>query len=123
MDYTAITTAVIIYITSGISAGFLEEQGKEIYQKAKGLLVHDEIITLGLLEKYPENKDLQGEVAAALETHLKKNPDIAEQLKKLLETVNQAPPANTSININRQDGEINTNIQGNQNTNANLNPK
>jgi len=122
MDFITLATAVIAYISLGITGGFLEEHGKEIYHKAKDLLTPDEMITLNLLEKYPENKDLQSEAATALETHLKANPDVAEQLEKLLETANQTP-ANTSINLNRQDGEINTNIQGNQNTHINLNPK
>jgi hypothetical protein len=122
MPIETLALTAVAYIAAHVATGFLEEPGKELYQKVKGLLKPDEMITLDLLEKYPENKDLQSEVASALETRLQANPDIAGQLEKLLKTVNQTS-VNTSTNFNQQQGETNTNIQGNQNTNVNLNPK
>jgi hypothetical protein len=122
MALETLAITIVGYIAANVATGFLEEPGKELYQKVKGLLKPDEMITLNLLEKYPENKDMQSEVATALDTHLKANPDIAAQLEELLKTINQTP-ANTSTNFNQQQGETNTNIQGNQNSNINLNPK
>lgn len=122
MAFETLALMLVTYIAANVATGFLEEPGKELYQKVKGLLKPDEMIKLNLLEQVPDSPKLQGEVAAALDTHLKASPDIAEQLEKLLEGVNQTS-VNTSTNFNQQQGETNTNIQGNQNSNINLNPK
>ena len=48
------------------------------------------MITLNLLEKYPESKELQGEVAEVLTKRLEENPEIATQLENLLQPENKS---------------------------------
>ncbi|HEX8249451.1 MAG TPA: hypothetical protein VF599_14830 [Pyrinomonadaceae bacterium] len=122
MAIETLALMLVTYIAANVATGFFEEPGKELYQKVKGLLKPDEMITLNLLEKYPENKDLQGEVATALDTHLKANHEVAAQLEELLKTINQTS-ANTSTNFNQQQGETNINVQGNQGSPVNFNQK
>ena len=50
---------IVGFISLQVASGFLKEHGKEIYHKVKGLLTDDELISLNLLEKYPESKELQ----------------------------------------------------------------
>lgn len=83
MDLMTIAT----FISLEVASGFLKEHGKELYHKVKALLTPQELISLNLLEKYPESKELQGEVTSALKTHLETNPDIAEELEALLVTL------------------------------------
>lgn len=47
----------------------------------------DEFVTLNLLEKYPENSDIQKEVAEKLEEKLKSNSDFANVLNDLLKQI------------------------------------
>ncbi|MDQ3801055.1 MAG: hypothetical protein M3384_16655 [Acidobacteriota bacterium] len=111
---------LVTYIAANVATGFFEEPGKELYQKVKGLFTPDEMIKLNLLEQVPDSPKLQGELAAALDTHLKASPDVAAQLEELLKTINQTP-ANTSTNFNQQQGKTNINIQGNQGSPVNFN--
>ncbi|MGC2235266.1 MAG: hypothetical protein WA584_03845 [Pyrinomonadaceae bacterium] len=111
---------VAAYIALEIASGFLKEHGKEIYHKAKGLLTPGEITTLGLLEQYPDSQKLQGEVAAALETHLQSNPAAAEELSEL---VNQLKAASNKTSYNYQQGETNINIQNSEGSRIDLNKK
>jgi hypothetical protein len=80
---------VATFIVLEIASGFLKEHGKEIYHKAKGLLTPEEIITLDLLEKYPESKELQGEIETVLEAHFKANPKISKDVEELLVKLKQ----------------------------------
>jgi hypothetical protein len=100
MDWTTVAT----FISLEIASGFLKEHGKEIYHKAKGLLTPTELTTLGLLEQYPDSKKLQGEVANAFETHLKSNPDITNELNKLIKLLEKNRPVAKNVsNIENKD--------------------
>lgn len=119
IEPTTIAVAAVAYIALKIAEGGFEEIGKDIYGKVKNSLKPDELIKLNLLESNPEDNKLQGEVAEILAKRLEEKPEIAEQLQRLLQSVNQS-----SVNINRQEGsETNINVQGNQNTSFNFNPK
>jgi hypothetical protein len=102
MDYLSVaaslvTTAIVpLFKTLGTKA--MEEVGKRTGQEVfdnrqtilgavKDLLVGEELTTLGLLEKYPDNEDIQSEVVKTIETKLKANPDTAESLNHLTNTV------------------------------------
>ena len=104
MDFITIAT----FISLEVASGFLKEHGKEIYHRVKGLLTPEELISLNLLEKYPESKELQGEVASALENHLEANPDIAKELEGLLARL---PAPETKQNVITQAGDGNIAIQ------------
>jgi hypothetical protein len=69
-----------LFKTLGTKA--MEEVGKRTGQEVfdnrqtilgavKDLLVGEELTTLGLLEKYPDNEDIQSEVVETIETKLK----------------------------------------------------
>jgi hypothetical protein len=75
---------IVGFISLQVASGFLKEHGNEIYHKVKGLLTDDELISLNLLEQYPESKELQDRFAGELKAHLETNPDIAEQLEGLI---------------------------------------
>jgi hypothetical protein len=75
---------IVGFISIQVASGFLKEHGKAIYQKVKSVLTDDELISLNLLEAHPENKELQGEVAAQLKAHLETNPAIAEEMEALI---------------------------------------
>ena len=68
------------------------DKRQAILEKVKELFVGGELITLNLLEKYPDNEDIQQEVTEKLETKLKEHPDVAASLaqlsQKLVETEN-----------------------------------
>lgn len=98
-----------------------EQRGK-IWSLVKGMFVEDDLTLLNLFEQNPEDAKTQGKLEGKLEDRLKVNPDIAEQLQALVNTINQTT-ANNSVNINRQDGEINVNSQGNQNSSFTFNQK
>ena len=114
MDFVTIAT----FISLQVASGFLKEHGKEIYQKVKGLLTPEELISLDLLEKYPESKELQGEVATALETHLGANPDVAQELTALLEKL---PAFEAKQNTITQTGDGNTAVQDIHGSEININ--
>jgi len=102
MDYLSIaaalvTTAIVpLFKTLGTKA--MEEVGKRTGQEVfdnrqtilatvKDLLVGEELTTLGLLEKDPDNEDLKSEIVEKIETKLEANPDIAKRLNDLTKTV------------------------------------
>ena len=104
MGFATIAT----FIGLEIASGFLKEHGKEIYHKAKSLLTPDELITLNLLEKYPQSKELQSEVTSALQAHLEANPDIAQELEVML---NKLPAFEAKQNAITQTGDGNIAVQ------------
>lgn len=108
MDLITIAT----FISLEVASGFLKEHGKDIYQRVKNLLTPEELISLDLLEKYPHSKELQGEVATALKTHLEADPDIAKELEALLAKL---PAAATKQNTLTQTGDANISVQGSHN--------
>lgn len=114
MDFLTIAT----FISLEVASGFLKEHGKEIYHKVKGLLTPEELISLNLLEKHPESKELQGEVAAALETHLRDDPGIAQELEALLARL---PAFEAKRNAITQTGDGNTAIQDVHGSKININ--
>lgn len=103
-----IAIAAITFIGLEISAGGLKEIGKEIYGKVKESLKPEEMIKLDLFEKYPESKELKGEVAEALIKHLEADSDLASKLDELLQ---KAQVSTSKTNINIQKGKENYNIQ------------
>lgn len=100
------------FIAREAASGFLKEQSKDIYQKVKDLLKPEELISLNLLEKYPESKELQGEIASTLKTRLEENPDIAKELEVLLAKL---PSSKTTHNTTTQKGNANISVQGSHN--------
>jgi hypothetical protein len=108
MALETLALMIVGYIAANVATGFLEEPGKELYQKVKGLLKPDEMIKLNLLEQVPDSPKLQNEVATALDTHLKANPDIAAQLEKLLK---QIPASQIKQNTMTQTGNNNIGLQ------------
>jgi hypothetical protein len=97
---------IVGFISVQVASGFLKEHGKEIYQKVKGVLTDDELISLDLLEAYPENKELQDKVAGQLKAHLETSPAIAEELEALIakfETKQNALSQTGDDNIALQD--------------------
>ena len=61
------------------------ENRTAILEKVRGLLIGDELTTLNLLEKYPENTDLQKEFTEVVTPRLKENPETAKEIETLLE--------------------------------------
>ena len=120
MDYSGIAAAAASFIALEITAGGLKEIGKDIYGKVKNTLNPDEIITLGLLEKHPQSKELQGEVAEVLTAHLTEKPDLAADLHELLKKANFT---DASSNFNIQQGKTNINIQSSPNSQIKFNDK
>ena len=102
MDYltvaAALVTTAIVPLFKTLGTKAMEEVGKRTGQElvdnrvkilgtVRGLLVGDELTTLGLLEKYPDNEDIQSEVVQTIETKLKAKPEVAENLNQLTNTV------------------------------------
>jgi hypothetical protein len=98
MDYLTIAASIVtstlvpLFQTFGTKA--LEEVGKKtgeevfdnrqtILEKVKDLFAGDDLITLNLLGKYPDNEDIQKEVTEKLETKLKDRPEIATSLEQI----------------------------------------
>lgn len=98
-----------------------EQRGK-IWSLVKGMFAEDDLTLLNLFEQNPEDAKIQGKLEGKLEERLKTNPDIARQLEELVKAVNQTTN-NNSVNFNRQDGETNINMQGNQNSSFSYNEK
>lgn len=85
-----------------------ENTAESVWNKVKDLMQGEELITLNLLEKYPDNEDLQNEVVEKLQPHLEENPEIAKELEKLL---NQIPSIQIKQNTVSQSGDSNIAIQ------------
>lgn len=132
MDFTAIAAAtvgaLVPYLVKGgekltekvVEEGF--EQRSQIWESVKSLFIGDDLITLGLMEKYPDNQDMKNEVAIRLADRLKENPDVAGRLEELLKKLEQFQTS-TETNINYQVGDNATNIQGNRSSSINFNQK
>lgn len=85
------------------SAEHAFENRSAILDKVRGLLVGEELTTLNLLEKYPENTDLQKELTETLKPKLEANSKAAEELEKLVQpflTVTNKQNTQTQIGNN-----------------------
>jgi len=120
MEPATIAIAAVTFIAGGIAAGSLEEIGKEIYGKVKESLKPDEIIKLDLLEKYPESKELKGEVVEVLTKQLEAKPELVNELDELLKKVNIPTSSNA---FNQQQGKTNINIQNSPSSKVKFNEK
>jgi DNA replication initiation complex subunit (GINS family) len=102
MDYLSIAAAVvtkgIVPLFKTLATRTMEEAGREagkelvdnrakILDTVKDLFAGDELITLGLLERDPDNEAKQSKVVEAIETKLTANPDVAKNLKQLTTTL------------------------------------
>jgi len=94
------------------------ENRSVIMGKIRGLLVGEELTTLNLLEKYPENTDLQKELAETLKPKLEANPEI---FKELVELVKQIPSIHIKQNTILQSGTGNISTQDISNSTININ--
>jgi hypothetical protein len=99
---------IVEFISLEVASGFLKEHGEEIYHQVKALLTSDELISLNLLEKHPESKELQDEFACGLKAHLETNLGIAEQLEALIA---ELPASERKQNALSQTGEANIALQ------------
>jgi hypothetical protein len=114
MDLMTIAT----FISLEVASGFLKEHGKEIYQKVKALLTPEELISLKLLETHPDSGELQHEVASALGTRLRTNPQIVQELEEFLA---KFPASARKTNTITQTGDGNISIQDIHGSEVNLN--
>lgn len=105
MEPATIAIAAVTFLAGGIAGGGLEEIGKDIYGKIKERFKPDEIIKLDLMEKYPEVKELQGEVAEVLTKHLEANPELSSELAELLKQIPASQIKQNTMNI-EGDGSI-----------------
>lgn len=94
------------------------ENRSKILDKVKSLLVGEELTTLNLLEKYPENTDLQMELTETLKPKLEANPEIAKELEELLK---QIPSIQVKQNTVSQSGTGNISNQDISNSTININ--
>lgn len=94
------------------------ENRSAILGKVKGLLVGEELTTLNLLEKYPENTDLQKELTETLKPKLESNPEIAKELEELLKHI---PSVQIKQNTISQSGIGNISNQDVSNSTININ--
>ena len=85
------------------------ENRTAILDKVKDLLKGDELITLNLLEKYPENTDLQKEFAEVVTPRLKESPGAAKEIETLL--AKSEVSFQIKRNVMRVEGIENTSIQ------------
>jgi hypothetical protein len=120
MEPSTIAVAAVSFIALEIAAGGLKEIGKDIYGKVKEALKPDEIIKLDLLEKYPESRELKGEVAEVLTKRLEAKPELVKELDELLKKAN-VPASSTNINI--QQGKTNINVQNSPSSEVKFNEK
>ncbi len=88
------------------------QRGK-IWETVKGVFAGDELTTLNLFEKYPENTDIQNEVKSKLEEKLTAQPAIAEQLQELLKHLPASQIKQNTIDIS---GDGNNAVQDNSGT-------
>jgi hypothetical protein len=77
-----------------------------ILEKVKELLKSDELITLNLLEKYPENTDLQKEFTEVVTPRLQANSNTTKEIETLLSKLE----ASLQIKRNEMKVEGNDNI-------------
>lgn len=94
-----------------------EKTAESAWNKVKDVMNGEELITLNLLEKYPENKDLQNEVAEKLQPRLEENPTIAKKLEELLK---QIPSIQIKQNTISQSGTANISNQDISNSTINF---
>ena len=94
------------------------ENRSVILEKVRGVLVGEELTTLHLLEKYPDNKDMQKEVAEKLTPRLEANPTVAEELKMLLANM---PTLEIKQNTLNQTGDNNQAAQDIHDSTINFN--
>lgn len=79
------------------------ENRSVILNKVKGLLIGEELTTLNLLEKYPENEDLQKELKVTLKPRLEANPETAKELEKLVQPFLEITNKQNTINQSGND--------------------
>lgn len=96
------------------------ENRSAILDKVRGLLIDDELTTLNLLEKYPENTDLQKELKETLKPRLEANPETAKELEKLVQPFLQVP---NKQNTMTQIGDRNIGIQDVSGSDIKINEK
>jgi hypothetical protein len=89
-----------------VEEGF--EQRSQIWESVKSLFIGDDLITLGLMEKYPDNEDINNEVKVRLADRLKENPDVARRLEELLK---QIPASQVKQNTMTQIGSGSIGVQ------------
>ncbi|HEX8197003.1 MAG TPA: hypothetical protein VF571_12500 [Pyrinomonadaceae bacterium] len=130
MDFTAIAAAtvgaLVPYLVKGgekltekvVEEGF--EQRSQIWESVKSLFIGDDLITLGLMEKYPDNQDMKNEVAIRLADRLKENPDVARHLEELLK---QIPASQVKQNTMTQIGNDNIGLQDISGSDIKINQK
>jgi hypothetical protein len=105
MEPATIAIAAVTFLAGGIAGGGLEEIGKDIYGKIKNRFKPDEIIKLDLMEKYPEVKELQGEVTEVLTKHLEASPEFSNELAELVKRIPASQIKQNTMNI-KGDGTI-----------------
>lgn len=112
-----IVETLAITLVTALATKAFEKMGEKttesVWNKVKNILTGEELTTLSLLEKYPENKDLQNEVAEKLQPRLEENPIIAQELKELLE---QIPSIQIKQNTISQSGDSNIAVQDTSNS-------
>lgn len=130
MDFTAIAAAtvgaLVPYLVKGgekltekvVEEGF--EQRSQIWESVKSLFIGNDLITLGLMEKYPDNEDINNEVKVRLADRLKENPDVARRLEELLK---QIPASQIKQNTMTQIGHDNIGLQDISGSDIKINQK
>ena len=101
-----------------VEEGF--EQRSQIWESMKSLFIGDDLITLGLMEKYPDNEDINNEVKVRLADRLKENPDVARHLEELLK---QIPTSQVKQNTMTQIGSDNIGLQDISGSDIKINKK
>lgn len=101
-----------------VEEGF--EQRSQIWESVKSLFIGDDLITLGLMEKYPDNEDIKKEVTTRLADRLKENPDVAGRLEELLK---QIPASQVKQNTMTQIGNDNIGLQDISGSDIKINQK
>ena len=113
-------TLAISLVTALVTKAFEklgEKTTESVWNKARSILTGEELTTLNLLEKFPENKDLQNEVAEKLQPRLEENPAIAKELEKMLK---QIPSIQIKQNTTSQSGTENISNQDISNSTINI---
>jgi flavodoxin len=99
-------------IADKIAEEGFDQRGK-IWETVKGVFLGDDLTTLHLLEKYPENNDIQNEVKTKLEEKLTTKPAIAKELEEMLKALPVSQIKHNTINIT---GDGNNAVQDNSGT-------
>jgi len=116
-----VETLAITLVTAFATKAFEklgEKTTESAWNKVKGILNGEELTTLNLLEKYPENKELQNEVAEKLQPRLEENPAVAKELEELLRQISSIQ---IKQNITSQSGTGNISNQDISNSKININ--